>query len=132
MWDYILTNWFSIDLVYFTIEQVRNYHSGYYVIASFYGQWDWWDNHSMQFWIFWYWCHFFSLVTVVLGLVSYILSLERNNNNPRQGGIAMAQPQLAEASLYINQELCYTAVSQDPAKSNLMSVQPKSFPWKSE
>jgi len=57
----------------------------------------------------------FSLVTVVLGLVSYILSLERNNNDPRQGGIAMAQPQLAEASLYINQEPRYTAVSQDPA-----------------
>ena len=42
----------------------------------------------------------FSLVTVVLGLVSYILSLEKNSNNSNQGGIAMAQPQLASASLY--------------------------------
>ena len=33
-------------------------------------------------------------------MVSYILSLEKNSNNSNQGGIAMAQPQLAEASLY--------------------------------
>ena len=41
-----------------------------------------------------------SFVTVVLVLVSYILSLVKNSNNPKQEGIAMAQPQHAEANLY--------------------------------
>lgn len=35
------------------------------------------------------------LASVVLGLASYILSLQKNSNNLFQGGIAMAQPQFA-------------------------------------
>jgi len=35
------------------------------------------------------------LASVVLGLASYILSLQKNNNNLFQGDIAMAQPQFA-------------------------------------
>ena len=35
------------------------------------------------------------LASVVLGLASYILSLQKNSNNLFQGDIAMAQPQFA-------------------------------------
>ncbi|KAL4595845.1 hypothetical protein ACB092_12G121300 [Castanea dentata] len=35
------------------------------------------------------------LVSVILGLASYILSLQKNSNNRFQGDIAMAQPQFA-------------------------------------
>ena len=41
------------------------------------------------------------LASVVLGLASYILSLQKNSNNLFQGDIAMAQPQFAgETSIF--------------------------------
>ena len=41
------------------------------------------------------------LASVVLGLASYILSLQKKSNNFFQGDIAMAQPQFAgETSIY--------------------------------